>query len=74
MLAWKILRAPKSETIYQLPITQRYCLRREEPKNIIDNYIICYTSERALAKLSYLVEFRLKNYHQTVTIPKIGQP
>ena len=60
----------KSETIYQLPITQRYCLRREELKNIIDNYIIWYNNERIQAKLNYLspVEFCLKNYHQTVAI------
>ena len=44
----------KSETIYQLPITQRYCLRREELKNIIDNYIIWYSNERIQAKLNFI--------------------
>ncbi len=60
----------KSETIYQLPITQRYCLRREELKKIINNYITWYNNERIQAKLNYLspVEFRLKNYQLIVAI------
>lgn len=60
----------KSETIYQLPITQRYCLKREELKKIINNYITWYNNERIQAKLNYLspVEFCLKNYQQTVAI------
>ncbi len=60
----------KSETIYQLPITQRYCLKRKELKKIINNYITRYNNERIQAKLNYLspVEFCLKNYQQTVAI------
>ncbi len=60
----------KSETIYQLPITQRYCLRRKEVKKIINDYIIWYNNERIQAKLNYLspVDFCLKNYQGTVAI------
>ena len=60
----------KPETIYQLPITQRYCLRRKELKKIINDYIIWYNNERIQAKLNYLspVDFCLKNYQETVAI------
>ena len=60
----------KSETIYQLPITQRYCLRRKELKKIINDHITWYNNERIQAKLNYLssVEFCLKNYRKTVAI------
>ncbi len=60
----------KSETIYQLPITQRYCLRRKELTKIINDYITWYNNERIQAKLDYLspVEFCLKNYQKTVAI------
>ncbi len=60
----------KSETIYQLPITQRYYLRRKELTKIINDYIAWYNNERIQAKLNYFspVEFCLKNDQKTVAI------
>ena len=60
----------KSETIYQMPITKRYCLRRSELKVIINKYINWYNQKRLQANLNYLapMEFYLKQHQNNIAI------
>ncbi len=60
----------KSETIYQMPITERYSQSRIQLQDIINRYIYWYNNGRIQEGLGYLSP---KNFYQKLTLKTVAE-